>query len=142
MKKNNSGFTLIEILIVLIIIGVLASIASTGLFRNIERSRATEALESLGHIKRALDACAMMFNNNFTTCANFGAIGMSDPSYNAATNVSAHFAYTLTTAASTFQITATRNTVDNGTAGETVSLSRSATGAITRAGTTMFAGIQ
>lgn len=140
--NNKSGFTLLEILVVIIIVGVLASVAMPQLFRNVERSRATEALESLGASKRAIEACAMQFNNVFTNCGTYAAIGMSDPSYDATTNAAAHFGYAITVAASTFNITATRNTTDNGVATDTVSLSRGATGAITRAGTTAFAGIQ
>lgn len=140
--NNKSGFTLLEILVVIIIVGVLASVAMPQLFRNVERSRATEALESLGATKRSIEACAMQFNNTFTTCNTYAAIGMADPSYNAATNAAAHFAYAITTVATSFNIVATRNTVDNGVATDTVTLSRGATGAITRAGTTAFAGIQ
>lgn len=140
--KNKSGFTLLEILVVIIIVGVLASVAMPQLFRNVERSRATEAMESLGVTKRSIEACAMQFNNVFTTCNTYAAIGMADPSYNATTNASSHFAYTIAVAANSFTVTATRNTVDNGVSTDTISLARSATGAITRAGTTAFAGIQ
>lgn len=142
MVNNKSGFTLLEILVVIIIVGVLASVAMPQLFRNVERSRATEALASLGAAKRSIEACAMQFNNVFTTCNSFANIGMQDPSYNAATNASAHFGYGIVVAANSFTITATRNTVDNGTAGDTVTLARAAAGTITRAGTTAFAGIQ
>lgn len=96
MKKHHAGFTLMEVLIVIIIVGVLAGIAMPLLFRNIERSRATEALETVGEIRRSVEACAMQFNNNFTLCSNFSSIAMSDPSYDASTNASAHFAYTIT----------------------------------------------
>ena len=143
MGNNKSGFTLLEILVVIIIVGVLASVAMPQLFRNVERSRATEALASLGATKRAIEGCAMQVNNVFTTCNTYAAIGMSDPSYVAATNASAHFAYAITTAATSFSIVATRNTVDNGVATDTITLARTAvTGVITRAGTTAFAGIQ
>lgn len=142
MKKHHAGFTLMEVLIVIIIVGVLAGIAMPLLFRNIERSRATEALETVGEIRRSVEACAMQFNNNFTLCSNFSSIAMSDPSYDASTNASAHFAYTITAVATSFQVVATRNTLDSGTAGETVTMNRAATGAISRAGTTAFAGIQ
>ena len=142
MTEHKSGFTLLELLIVIIITGVLAGIAMPQLFRNIEHSRATEALESIGNIKRSVEACAMQFNNNYTSCSNFSAIAMTDPSYSSTTNASSHFVYTITTAATTFQIVATRNTIDSGTAGDQVTLSRTATGAVNRAGTTAFTGIQ
>lgn len=142
MVNNKSGFTLLEILVVIIIVGVLASVAMPQLFRNVERSRATEALESLGASKRAIEACAMQFNQVYTNCGTYALIGMTDPSYNGTTNAGAHFGYAIAVSATTFSITATRNTTDNGVATDTVSLSRAATGAITRAGTTAFAGIQ
>lgn len=131
-----------EILIVIIIIGVLAGAALPQLFKNVESSRAAEALESIGATKRAIEACAMAFNNDFTTCVDYSAIGMSNPSYSATTNAGAHFSYAFTTTATTFQVVATRNTLDNGTAGDRITLDRAATGAITRAGTTAFIGIQ
>lgn len=140
--KSKAGFTLLEILVVIIIVGVLASVAMPQLFRNVERSRVTEAMEAMGVTKRSIEACAMQFNNTFTTCNTYALIGMADPSYNAATNASAHFGYGIAVAANSFAITATRNTVDNGVSTDTVSLSRAATGAITRAGTTAFAGVQ
>jgi hypothetical protein len=99
-------------------------------------------MESLGVSKRSIEACAMQFNNVFTTCNTYAAIGMADPSYNATTNAAAHFGYAIAVAANSFTITATRNTVDNGVATDTITLSRAASGAITRAGTTAFAGIQ
>ncbi len=142
MGNNKSGFTLLEILVVIIIVGVLASVAMPQLFRNVERSRATEALASLGATKRSIEGCAMQFNDVYTTCNTYTAIGMSDPSYNATTNAAAHFGYAIAVAAGSFSITATRNTTENGVGTDTVVLSRNTAGAITRTGTTAFAGIQ
>ncbi len=142
MNDNQQGFTLVEILVVIIIVGVLASLALPLLFRNVERSRATEALGVIGAVKRQVEACAMPLNNNFTTCNDYTLIGMIDPSYNASTNASAHYAYTITTAATSFQVVATRNAFENGNAGDTITLDRAADGSITRAGTTAFIGIR
>lgn len=138
----RSGFTLLEILVVVIIVGVLASAAMPQLFRNVEFARAVEAMVTLGTVRRSIEACGMQFNNDFTSCNTFDAISMQDPSYSPTTNSSAHFAYTITTSPTTFQAVATRNTVENGIPTDTVVVSRLADGTITRAGTTAFAGIK
>jgi type IV pilus assembly protein PilE len=68
MRKNKSGFTLIEIIVVLIILGILASIALIGYFRMIESSRASEALIALGECRKEMDACNAV-NGSYQTCA-------------------------------------------------------------------------
>ena len=146
MRKSESGFTLLEILVVIIIVGVLASVALPTLFRNVERSRATEALNTLGVIRRAVEGCAMQFAGTSTLCSDFNNIGMSDPSAAAGVNASAHFTYTSPFAGlganAAVTLVATRQSIDNGTSGDTITLTRTTAGAITRAGTTAFAGMQ
>jgi prepilin-type N-terminal cleavage/methylation domain-containing protein len=139
--RNQSGFTLLEILVVIIIVGVLASVAMPTLFRNVERSRATEALNTLGVIKRQMDGCSMQFNNAYTNCGTFNAIGMQDPSSGAG-NATSHFNYAIpAAAAASFTIQATRVALDNGNSGDLINLILAA-GVITRSGTAAFAGIQ
>lgn len=48
--NNKSGFTLIEIVVVLVIVGVLAAIALPNLFSNIQKSRGGSGLDNLGFI--------------------------------------------------------------------------------------------
>jgi len=55
--NNKSGFTLIEIIIVLIIVGVLAAVALPNLYSNIARSKAAEAIASFGSMKAQMEAC-------------------------------------------------------------------------------------
>ena len=66
--KNKLGFTLIEIIVVLIIVGVLAAIALPSLFANITKSKAAEALASMGAMKSNLEACGQ--KNTPATWAN------------------------------------------------------------------------
>ena len=137
--RKESGFTLLEILVVIIIVGVLAAVAMPTLFRNVERSRASEALNTLGVVKRQMDGCAMQFGGtDYTNCGTFNAIGMTDPSGSVAT----HFSYTIPAAgAASFTLRATRVALDNGTPGDTINLVLAA-GVITRSGDGAFAGIQ
>jgi len=105
--KRKAAFTLIELLIVIIIVGVLAGIGMPLFFRNAERAQGAEALNILGTIKRLQDACAMQYDGDRTNCNTWDAIGMSDP--NTANN--SHFSYTLGVPG---EVTATRNSRDSG----------------------------
>lgn len=51
----KKGFTLLEVLVVVIIIGILASIAMPQYFRTLEKSRSAEAVANVGSIRMSLD---------------------------------------------------------------------------------------
>ena len=79
MRLNNkSGFTLLEIIIVLIIIGVLASLALPRLFSTVEYSRATEALDNLKTIRQSVDRCYLQ-SADYGLCIAFGQLDIDDP---------------------------------------------------------------
>ena len=77
--NNKSGFTLIEIIVVLIIIGVLASIALPNLFSNIPRSRAATALASADAYKTVLESCYGQNANTAPAVApcDFATLGLN-----------------------------------------------------------------
>jgi len=52
--KNNKGFTLVELMITVLIVGILASVAIPLYRANVRRAKATEADASLGSIRTAL----------------------------------------------------------------------------------------
>ena len=59
MKKTH-GFTLLEVIIVIIIVGVLASLSLPKLFSVIEGSRAAEALVHIASLRRAVERYYLM----------------------------------------------------------------------------------
>jgi type IV pilus assembly protein PilA len=54
MKLTGKGFTMIELMVVLIILGILVAVAAPMYFSNTERARASEAVAALGMIRSAL----------------------------------------------------------------------------------------
>lgn len=136
LMKNKSGFTLLEIIIVVIIVGVLASLALPRFFSTVEFSRAQEALSAIATIRGGLERYYVSKGNTYSG-ASTANIDTGDP---LAGQPNAHFALSVSaTTASSYTITATRNTVDGGTATHTVVLQQA--GTISRSGTTAFAGI-
>ncbi len=137
--RSKSGFTLLEIIIVVIIIGVLASLALPRFFRTVEYSRASEALNSLTALRGATER--FYAARNTYAAVVLTSLDVEDPGV--ATN--AHFAYSYVSTPYTtvgYTIRATRNSIDNGTVTDIITLSVVSGGTITRAGTTAFAGVQ
>ena len=134
--RKNRGFTLLEIIIVIIIIGVLASLALPRLFSTIEYSRGTEALASIGSIRRSLESYYLQkASYNTVTLA---MLDLTDPG----TSPGAHFSYAINGPTGTgYRVTATRIALDGGTTTDLIEVTQTAT-TITRHGTTAFAGIQ
>ena len=67
-KRNRAGFTLVEIMIVVAIIALLASIAVPGFMRARKRAQASRVLNDLRIIDSAVDQYAI--ENNKTTGAH------------------------------------------------------------------------
>ena len=78
-KSNKSGFTLIELIIVIIIIGVMASVAFPRIAAQIDRSRATEAINTIGMMMRAVSQCLVVTNNTTASCNDWAELGLQAP---------------------------------------------------------------
>src|SRR6186713_2287716 len=74
LNKNRGGFTLVEIMIVVAIIALLASIAVPNFLRARKRSQATRILEDLRMIDSALDQYAIENNKSGGNPANWNDI--------------------------------------------------------------------
>lgn len=145
LKNKKSGFTLLEIIIVIIIVGVLASLALPRFFNTINFSRATEALNAMAVVKRAADRCAMMAGAitgtaDYTDCVLFTDLGIDNPGSAPGSN----YTYTISAFADPdWQMIATSNVA--GSAGDQIQLDYTTSGAgagVARSGTGDFSGIQ
>ncbi len=106
MLKNKKGFTLIELMIVVAIIGILAAIAIPNFMNYQCKAKQSEAKTVLGNIRVAQEAYLAEYD---TYSADTGELGVSikgEPRYG----------YEITADATTFTATATAN--DNGPTGD------------------------
>ena len=62
-NKNSKGFSLIELMIVVVIIGILAAVAVPAYFNHILRTRQADAYHNLLDIKAAQEMHYSMYNN-------------------------------------------------------------------------------
>ncbi|MDP8212163.1 MAG: prepilin-type N-terminal cleavage/methylation domain-containing protein [Candidatus Zapsychrus exili] len=102
MPHSNTkkyGFTLLELIIVIIIVGVLASLALPRFFNVIKFAKSTEAVNTFGTIKRTIDRCAMMggISMNYNLCDTWAELGIVESEVDSST-----FNYTLTYSGTTY----------------------------------------
>ena len=138
---THNGFTLLELLVVLIIIGVLATLALPRLLRTVEFSRTAEALNAFTNIRSAVERCELY--KGLTNCTSWANLNMSNPG----TAANAHWTYTVvpnTPVSGAYRIIAERgsNEDNSGSQGNTVSMTVNPTaGTITKTGTGPYVGI-
>ena len=82
-KKYSKGFSLVELLIVVAIIGILAAVAVPAYYNHILRSRQADAYHNLLDIKAAQEMHYSMYNNyGLLTADTFSKLLSFDPSDN------------------------------------------------------------
>ena len=132
IKFFESGFTLAELLIVVVILGILASLTIPRFFPQAEKSRVAEALGMLSAIRQGEEAYRLE-NGAYLEVADtdpdtqWALLGLDNPNAS-----SVYFTYETSFVggnAQTFIGTATRTNVNSGAdnAGKTVTLNNSGT---------------
>jgi type IV pilus assembly protein PilA len=101
-KKSEKGFTLVELLVVIIIIGILAAIALPNFLSQGAKAKQTEAKQNVGLVNRVQTAYRSE-NNGFATSFDTLATGTLAGTLNAST---ANYSYTLSPSADSTSITA------------------------------------
>jgi type IV pilus assembly protein PilE len=137
LNQNKSGFTLLEIIIVIIIVGVLASLALPRFFATVEFAKSTEALNAMGTLRGSMERCYLASAGTYVGCVLTG-LDVEDPG----ASPGARFTYAASGQIATgYTLLATRNAVDGGDGTSTISIVQSVSG-VARSGTGKFVGIK
>lgn len=108
MMKNNKGFTLIELMIVVAIIGILAAIAIPNFMNYQCKAKQSEAKTVLGNIRVAQEAYLAEYDTYSATTGPLGVSLKGDPRYD----------YTIGAGASATAFTATATANAKGPTGD------------------------
>ena len=113
---NRKGFTLVEVLIVVIIIGILAAIGIPQFAASIEKAKGGEARAGLGHIQTA-EKVYYAENETYTTTLSSLDISLTQR----------YWAFTITTGGSGTAYTATAARSGGTRAGQTITMDEAGT---------------
>jgi prepilin-type N-terminal cleavage/methylation domain-containing protein len=99
LENKEGGFSLIEICVVLVILGVITAIALPNLFSQVKRHRAQEAMNTLTMMRSAMETCGVANSYLFSSCVTACSSGCTWTNLNMADPSNATFTYTWPTTA-------------------------------------------
>jgi len=115
-KRNKTGFTLIELMVVVVIIGILAALAIPRFMMSASKSKQSEAKQLLKQIY-SMQRAYFMLNESYAL--NGVTASVAAPQAFSIIHVeimgSSRYSYSMTVAGSTFICTATANLDDDAT---------------------------
>ncbi|MDD5155995.1 MAG: type IV pilin-like G/H family protein [Candidatus Omnitrophica bacterium] len=93
--RSKKGFTLLELIVVIVILGILATLGFTQYTKMVEKGRSAEARDALGQIRKAQIAYYLENGGYTSTIAN---LAFSVPASCASTH---YFSYAVSTSTAT-----------------------------------------
>jgi len=113
-RNNKKGFTLIELMIVVVIIGILAALAIPRFMRSTTKAKMSEARQLLKQVY-TMQRAYRQENDTYTCNGDVASAAAGDAFADIGVDVgaSARYTYTMVAAAGTFTCTATANLDDD-----------------------------
>lgn len=141
---NKKGFTLLELIIVLVVVGALASVALPKYFKTIEYARNLEAVRNLSIIRQALQTCYAR-SRDYRVCAqppvymaiDWNKLHIDRPGL----DVDEHFDYEGFVVKDDYLVQANRNTFEGGNNSDFIAMETLAGGGVGICGTGAFKGL-
>src|ERR1035438_4108310 len=99
MNPTQKGFTLIELMIVVAIIGILAAVAIPSYSNYTKKAKFTEVIQSVMSIKTAIESCASELDDVTNCMSGLNGIPSDLPFASATTAVLGKYVASITTAA-------------------------------------------
>ena len=114
MKKNNKGFSLLELLIVVAIILIIATIAIPSLLRSRQAANESAAVANLRTVNTAQVTYLSSSGGNFGDLPALVAAGLLDSTFTSGGGVKAGYTFSVAAAGSVYTATATPTSPNTG----------------------------